>query len=215
MDLIVAVCRVLANRSRLRLLRSIHAQPGTTMQVLAAAAALPIPETSKHLKRLAGVHLVQATPQGRYVRYTPARPTATNHPWLRAVQQLVQALCAPHRSNSTLGQVWNCAAVAIRNADDEDLIKLFTTYTHLRRLMILRQLVLHGPCSAEHLAVTLKMSTPAVHRHLHKLQRRGVLSVTDAPPQVWHITNPVGAGRTELFTAVLRALKAGRQVEYA
>ena len=209
MDLIVAVCRALANRNRLRLLRVIHAQPGTTAHALATTTALPAESVSKHLKLLGSFHLVSATPQGRYVRYAPPSPRSTSHPFLRDIQALLHGLFGSTQSNSTLGQVWNRTPPPLEEAEEELLMKLFTTYTHLRRLLILRYLARSGACTAEQVADSVRMSNPAVNRHLHKLRRRAVVSATEVPPVLWKLARPAGfACRQQLLDSVLRSLKA-------
>ncbi len=216
MDLIVAVCRTLANRARLRLLRAIHAQPDITVQALASATALLVPEVSKHLKMLGGFHLIRARPQGRFVHYAPAGPGSASHPFLQDMQSLVRDMFGSATSNSTLRKVWNFTPSPEVAAEEELFMKLFTTYTHLRRLMILRCLLQAGPLSTDQLAGRLKMSGPAMHRHLNKLQRRAVVTVTAKRPQVWCLARPTDfAFRRQLLDNVLRSLKptTGRRIE--
>ena len=212
MDLIVTACRALANRNRLRLLRAIHAQPGVTAHALATTTALPAESVSKHLKLLVGLRLVAARPQGRCVHYAPPQPRATSHPFLRDLQFLTQDLFCATPSKSTLGQVWN-ETPASGAASEQALMKLFTTYTHLRRLLLLRQLLRHGPCSTAQLIAGVGISNQAVHRQLRKLQRRGAVTVTEKIPVLWQLARPVGcACQRQLLDDVLRALAAKSKV---
>jgi len=68
--------------------------------------------------------------------------------------------------------------------------------------------MVHGPCSADQLAAGVHMSAPAIHRHLHKLQRRTVVAFTAGPPNLWRLVRPTGfACRQQLLDIVLRTLK--------
>lgn len=204
MDIIVSVCRVLANRQRLSLLRTIYAQPDATVQVLATAIALPIESASKHLKLLANFRLVEARPQGRYVHYNPGHPRPGGHPFLR---DLLAGLPTLLKSHCTLAQVCNSGAPAAEA--DEALLKTFTTYTHLRRLLLLRYLLNHGSAAAVELAAEIHMSPTAVHRHMRKLQRRAVVAITAGTPLRWVLIRPERTdSRRQLLDIILRSLAA-------
>ena len=203
MDLIVAACRVLANRPRLHLLQALQAKPASTVSDLALAVGLPLGVVSHQLKLLGQFHFVQARPSGRYVRYRPANPAQVASPFLRNVLELVQKNLADR--NSTLREVWNSRA---QQKQDEELVKTFTTYTHLRRLLILRQLATRGAYTPADLARLVGMSPPAACRHLAKLQRRGVACFAGPPPHVWRLaTQPGKSLQRNLLDIVSHALK--------
>ena len=92
MDLIIAVCRALANSARLCLLRDIHRKPGKTVQALARDLGLSVTATSKHLKLLRSLHLIQTTPSGRFVRCSPPHNGSTSNAFLCDIQKLIADL---------------------------------------------------------------------------------------------------------------------------
>lgn len=211
MQLIVSVCRVLASRPRLRLLRSIHAQPGLTVEALAAAVALPAAGASRHLRLLANYQLVKATPQGRYVHYAPAPPRSTGQRFLRELQVYLRDMLGARQP----GNVWTKLCAEAREPTWEAvfdvLLKLFTAYTHPRRLYLLRFLAGQGASTTGHLCEQLKMSAAAAHRHLHKLQRRALLAVSDVSA-TWVFAPPSKlSGQRRLLVSVVRALQAQGQ----
>ena len=204
MDLIIAACRTLASRPRLHLLQSLQARPVSTVNELAATVGLAPGVTSHHLKMLGNFHFVQAVPSGRYVHYQPARTGHVANGFLRETLVLLHQTLGG--LNSTHREVWNSGA---QKGNDEELVKLFTTYTHLRRLLMLRQLAVKGACSAADLARHVGMSAPATSRHLLKLQRRGVVSAEGPPPHRWQLsTHAAPALRRTMLNIVLRALQA-------
>ena len=209
MDMLVSVCRVLASRPRLRLLRVIHAQPGTTVQALATALALPIESVSQHLKVLTGFRFVESRPQGRYMHYRPVPTRVIKQPFLRDLQLWLQTFFGPPRLHCTLAQVCNGAMAPDRRAEETLLVQWFTSYTHLRRLLLLRYLLRHEHCSTEQLAGAVRMSNTAVCRHMCKLRRRGLVAAADGPPLRWRLERSSADDcRQQLKDIVLRALHA-------
>jgi len=204
MDLIVAVSRALASRPRLHLLQALQSRPGITVNELAETVGLTPSVASYELKLLGNFHFVQAIPNGRFVHYQPAKTGHLSNIFLRETLELL------HRTlgglNSTPCEVWNSVA---QKEQDEKLVKMFTTYTHLRRLLLLRQLAVKGACPAADLAAHITMSAAATSRHLAKLQRRGVVCAEGPPPHVWRLLTPAEpALRRNMLNIVLRALKA-------
>ncbi len=204
MQLIVSACRTLANRLRLRLLRVIHDKPGQPVHVLAAAVKQPPDAVSHQLKLLCDYQFARAAPSGRRVFYHPVASGATSHPFLRGLRELLdEALLA----------AWK-----IRTPDkvcefetgrwDDSLLKLFTTYTHLRRLLILRLLDSHGAVTIASVSEQIGMSPDAAYRHLDKLRRRGVVASSGTHPVYWSVVPVTGAAlRQRLLACVLRELQ--------
>lgn len=210
MDLIIAACRALANRTRLQLLRAIHERPERTVQILADEVGLGVPEVSKHLKLLRGFHLIRTTPQGRYVRCSPAQGKSTNSVFLQELQEWVKDLFATRELNRTLGQVCDLTSPTPREWDTvfDAMIRHATTFTHLRRLLLLRWLANKGPSRPQVMATGVGMSPDAVRRHLDKLRRRGVIASTGGTSGAWALVcAPDPAARARLLTIVLRALR--------
>jgi DNA-binding IclR family transcriptional regulator len=203
MDLIVAACRALANRVRLHLLWALHAHPGTTVKELAKAAGLTPAFTSQQLKLLGNYHFVQATPRGRRVYYHPAKPGHVSNQFLRETVTLLHQTMA--QLHPTPCKVWD--ADHQQKADDA-MFKVFTTYTHLRRLLMLRYLALNGASTPAAVMAHVGMSFAAVHRHLTKLQRRGVLQSDGPRPHLWSIATKLPAPMSRnMLAVVLRALR--------
>jgi len=208
MDLIIAVCRALANKPRLRLLRLIYEQSGRTVESLAVDAKLPADAASKHLKLLRGLHLIQMTPSGRCVHCSPAPPESTNNDFLRDIQKLLTQLFGDKDLNRTLAQVCDSGVTAPQGWDTafEAMLKHATAFTHLRRLLLLRWLSRKGPCRPEELAAGAQMSADAARRHLDKLRRRGVIADDAKTPGAWTIVRTAHPPcRQKLLAIVLRA----------
>jgi DNA-binding IclR family transcriptional regulator len=208
MQLIVSVCRTLANRRRLRLLHAVHEEPDRTVETLAAATGLPLGATSRHLRMLQSYQLVQAQPSGRYVRYAPARPYASSTRFIQDMQALLRDVLGADKPERVLAAVGTAAGPASWAAVYEALFKMFTAYTHLRRLMLLRYLTRRGACTVEQLCEQLKMSKAAAHRHLRKLRRRALVNPSQAA-LLWSFAPQTQAsGQQRLLTCVVRALQA-------
>jgi DNA-binding transcriptional ArsR family regulator len=212
MDLIVAACRALANRHRLELLRAIHEQPGLTIQPLAEQTKLALPVVSRHLKLLRELHLVQMTPRGRHVHCAPPRPGSTSSRFLTDLQKLLRWVLGGGDLNSTLSKVCNSDRPGHAGwpAVYAALIAQFTTFTHLRRLLILRWLAQRPAGRPDELAAAIRMSPPAASRHLDKLRRRGVVQATGGPAGGWALRDGTGPpAQRRLLAIVLRGLGTG------
>jgi len=209
MNLIVSTCRTLAYPDRLRLLLTVYSTPGITVHELAEALGFSLPLTSHNLKLLASYHLVQTTPSGRYVRCGPPRKDSTANVFLSRIQELLKATLDAGKLNRTLAQVcdsepdgagdWKKAFSA--------LVKHLTAYTHLRRLLILRQLATKGPCSVQELRDAVKMSEDAARRQLDKLVRRGIVRSAPGGEDKWDLARGEGPEfRKRLLEIVLQAI---------
>ena len=208
MSLIVTVCRTLASRPRLRLLRAIHAAPKITVSDLATAVAQSPDTVSHHLKLLCDFHFVRAAPSGRHVYYQPVPDLPSAHPFLRGVGRLLRAVCTATHPCSTPVQVWNKADATSWEEVFAALVELFTTYTHLRRLLILKHLAGNGACSAFELAEQVGMSPVATYRQMDKLKRRGVVASSESAPELWSIRPHKGPDfRDKLLALVLQELR--------
>ena len=206
MDLIVTACRALANRTRLRLLHAIYTRPLLAVRELAANIAQAPAATSQQLKLLCNFHFIEAVPQGRQVFYRPAGPEATAHRFLRDLRALLGEVMSAKELNRIPLEVCD-KANASNEAILEALVKLFTTYTHLRRLLLLRQLATGTDTTVTALTERIGMSPDAVYRHLDKLRRRGVVTYQGTLPESWRVSAHRGPTcRERLLTLVLRAL---------
>ena len=203
MDLIVAVCRTLASEPRLHLLRAVQSVPDSTVRDLAASTSLSPDIASQQLKLLGRFQFVRSAPRGRYVYYQPANSRDLSNVFLRDMLTFLHQV--PGMRNSTPCKVWNSDE---QEKWGDELIKLFTTYTHLRRLLILRHIARDGACTPADLTEYIGMSLTATSRHLAKLRRRGVVCADGKPPCVWRLNQQVEPTlRRALFKIILRALK--------
>jgi DNA-binding MarR family transcriptional regulator len=142
------------------------------------------------------------------VRYTPTRPYAGGNRFLQDIQALLRDVFASDKPERVLPTLTNATGAASWEAVYEALVKMFTAYTHLRRLMLLRYLARRGACSVEQLCEQLKMSKAAAHRHLRKLRRRALVNPSQAA-LLWSFAPQTQAsGQQRLLTCVVRALQA-------
>lgn len=148
-------CRTLANKRRLLCLRAVVRQPGESVGTIAALVKLPPDQTSLCLRALQARGLLHASRDGRWVRYFP---------W---PDPLVPTAAA------TLTAVTH--AVTKENLEEKHLIQCLTAFTHPRRLLILRCLQQTGPLSFSALMRRSHISSPALVRHLQKLQVRRLI----------------------------------------
>ncbi len=209
MDLIVAVCRALANPSRLALLHVVHTHPEITVQELAHALKVPVDAASKHLKLLGGLHLVRAIPHGRYVKCSPASGSSTTNRFLRHLQVLLKEVMESKDPNRTLAQVCDSVTAPSWEAVWKAMEKVFTAYTHLRRLLLLRFVATHGTGGSTEMAENIGLSADALRRHLDKLERRRLLMATGINEDQWCLAPQTGpAFRRQMLELILRELKA-------
>ena len=218
MDFTVVLFRALASAARLRLLFLVHSKPSTTVRELAEACGASEQVTSRHLRMLADLGLLDARPSGRAVHLHPPRPEQSRTALSREVVRLVTQVWQRAEGNSTLLRVWNSVAGSEGGAPGEvealfqRLVFAFTAYTHLRRLLILRYLADRGATSQERLADEIGMSAPATTRQLAKLHRRGL--VTRSGPGAhgpWELApSPAPPFQRALHAAVMASLTAKR-----
>lgn len=148
-------CRVLANRTRLRLLGLLLKEPGLTVSAAAQRLDLTLPVASQSLRALEARGLLTARRSGRYVRYQPpvedgAGPAALLLPALRLAFQ--------------------------REARPEETIyMLATAFTHSRRIEVFRLLKAQTR-DFQQLKTTARLSGWALRRHLKKLEARGFVA---------------------------------------
>lgn len=184
------------------------------MQQIARHVDVPDPAVSKHTKLLAGYHLVQTTPSGRYVYCAAPAANSTNNSFLKEMQNLLRQIFIPGKGNRALAQVCDYVGAA-RGSWEEVYCVLFahyTAYTHLRRLLLVRQLAREGACSCEELESSVGMSPDAAGRHLDKLRRRGLVRQADNDSKKWELAGSEKAAfRQSLLEAVLHALVSEEQ----
>jgi DNA-binding transcriptional ArsR family regulator len=210
MELIVAACRLLASRPRLRLLQAVYAHPDATVQTLAQTVGQPVYTTSHHLNLLAGYRFIHTEPSGRHVYCQPMQQALVSNRFLSSLQELLHDVFAHGDLHRTVVQVCDESTPPSWETVFDALVKLFTTYTHLRRLLILREVTNRGDCTADVLRESIGMSEEATQRHVDKLLRRGMLAADAVVPDQWHLAPLSGpVCRRKLWAAVQRELLNG------
>lgn len=152
-------CRVLANAGRIRCLKVVLEWPSSTVGDIARRAKVSETVASEHLRALQARGLILATRESRWVRYTP-----DPDPLVRGARQLLAALRR---------------ALLAEKRPEPDVIRTLTAFTHPRRLDILGLLLRTGRASYERLGARTRISSPALFRHLGKLEARGVVTCED------------------------------------
>ena len=151
-------CRVLANTTRLRLMTQLVRKQPQSVSELAELCRLTLPVVSQSLRALEARGLLKVRRIRRRVEYRiPGRAEAG------ALAELIAAL------QKTL---------QIEPFPDGLLLKLATAFTHPSRIIIFRPLA-SGSKSFAEIQLTVRLSAPALSRHLGKLLNRGFITYDD------------------------------------
>jgi DNA-binding transcriptional ArsR family regulator len=157
-------CRVLANRTRLRMIQHLTAHPDLTVTGMAEAMGLPTPVASVYLRALNARGILRALRDGPRVHYR-----VTPDPTLPEAAILVAVL---HRDLLQGGKVVDRAFHAL------------TGFTHPRRIEIVRALAETPGLARPALWRRTGMSPDALRRHVAKLIRRGYILEEDEQLQL-------------------------------
>ena len=145
-------CRVLANRTRLTILRSVMRRPGRCVADVSKDLRIPESLASQYLRALSARGLLEAHRVSRWVRYHP-NPDET----VPEARRVLEAL--------------ECTFSAEKKPIDM-IFRLATAFTHPRRQEIFR--ALHSrPMALAELKAKTGISKDALRRHLDKLVARG------------------------------------------
>jgi DNA-binding transcriptional ArsR family regulator len=147
-------CRIIANESRLKLLREIFELPRKDVSTLAASVGLTLGSTSNQLTLLCNEGFITPHRRGQQVLYDGVIPYAPLH-----IKKLQAALKKELLSESPLHTIYREA----------------TGLSHQRRVELIRRLS-KSPRSMEQLLTETVMSYSALSRHLKKLIARGYVS---------------------------------------
>ena len=151
-------CRVLANSTRIHLLTSLARKQPQSVSELAEQCSLTLPVASQSLRALEARGLLKVRRIRRRVEYQiPTRAEADS------LGELVVAL---HKT------------LKIEPVPYELLMKLATAFTHPSRITIHRALS-SGSKNFMEIQMQIRLSTPALSRHLHKLINRGFITYDD------------------------------------
>jgi DNA-binding transcriptional ArsR family regulator len=147
-------CRVLANRKRLTILQLLLRDGEQNVQQVARSLRQPIAVTSQYLRMLNARGIIQARRNGRWVFY---RVGANKN--IPSSVRLARALQK---------------ALADKKMSITSLYRIVTTFTHPRRIVIVRCLA-DMDLTKEGLHQRTNISRMALARHLQKLVNRGYI----------------------------------------
>lgn len=147
-------CRVLANKTRLKVLNELCTRPEQRVTDIAQRLGLSLPRASQSLRTLnsRGLLLARRTGASVYYRLEADRSIRHNDRLVRAIRTTFSNETYPVRS----------------------IFRYATAFTHPRRILIVRALR-ERPLSLAEIASTTKISRRAIKRHLGKLEIRGFL----------------------------------------
>jgi DNA-binding transcriptional ArsR family regulator len=174
-------CRVLANRTRLRIFVLLLEQPGQTVSLVAARLKLSLPVASQYLRAMEARSLLKVRRSGLRVAYRIADGQTS------PAQGLVLALRQTFRRDSSPAEI---------------IFKQATAFTHVRRIECFRVLNGRAQTLAE-LRATTGISARAIVRHISKLEARGFVVCRQSRYTV--------VDRSDAFGRELARLAAGQQ----
>lgn len=145
-------CRVLANRTRLRIIGLLVQTQNLTVSGVAARLQLSLPVASQYLRALESRGLLASRRVGRRVEYRLNIASA-----MEPARHLAAALRLAFQQDPS---------------PVEALFRVATTFTHPRRIEIFRALGVRSSTFVQLQAAT-RISGPALFRHLQKLEARG------------------------------------------
>jgi DNA-binding transcriptional ArsR family regulator len=144
-----------------------------------AACGIDEPKASCHLRALQSRGLLVAERVGRRVFYH-----LQTDPLVAGADEMLAALRASIRRHDPISSRMHC----------------LTAFTHPRRIQVVRGLDA-SPMRATELVIRCGISAPALHRHLAKLRRRGLVEAEGE--SVWHLTRPEQGFARDLVDLVL------------
>jgi DNA-binding transcriptional ArsR family regulator len=171
-------CRVLANERRLQMLAHLVRDPWQTVSAITDQMQLSLPAVSLYLRALEARGFLQVRRTGRHVKYHLAAGT----------DELSTAFNAALRAE--LGEPANAQA---------RVFKLITSFTHPRRIELVRSLAT-GPKTALELCAATRIPLRALSRHLHKLRARGLISRQATRHELARPPGPLAAALVNLAT---------------
>jgi DNA-binding transcriptional ArsR family regulator len=178
-EMIMQVARTVACLARLRILARVAQQGELAPTRLARDLRMPLHMVSAHLRRLTAAGLIQRRRSGVWSYCVPCLRDSDRMFGGRLAAWLTATLKNPSAilNNCRVGQLCNH-----ENDPQERLLALVfeaaTAFTNVRRLQILRRLRPGEVMDVVTLSAGLRMSPPAVSRHMGKLIRRGYVVMT-------------------------------------
>jgi DNA-binding transcriptional ArsR family regulator len=155
-DIIWKTCRVLANTTRLQILRRLFRGAELCVSDVAAIEGVSDTVASQHLRLLYDYGFLQPERKSKWVFYRFKEPCAGT-PAGKICNSLRKKLCSGSTSH-------------------EALVTTFTALTHPRRVDIAQKL-LQNPASFDDLVRSCSISPQSLYRHADKLIRRKFIFV--------------------------------------
>jgi len=209
MEITAQLFRALANRSRIRILRLLTVVGERTVSQIEDATRLRQSTVSDHLRILAGAGLVWRRRSGRAVFYRLAEKPG--NPVTRSALGLLRDVFGRVSSREPRDVV-DSDQVQSSDSSDVVLFAYFTSFTHPRRLQIIRFLLSRGTGRVVDMTEELGMSTQACLRHLHKLSRRGLVRESRSERRRgWTLSTPDAPKFAALLAAVTEGLAGSEE----
>ena len=146
-------CRVLAGKTRIKLLRQLHDHPGQNVSELAMSVGIGRSDASQELRRLQSRGLLQAEQNGSHLLYRMAAD-----PQVLSATPLLKALKA--------------AFASYPPERDEEICSIATGLAYPRRIALAKAL-LETPQTELALQISLNLSSFATFTHLRILMNSG------------------------------------------
>lgn len=152
-------CRMLANTRRLMILRQLVDTEPMTLTQLAERSKLSLSACSQYTRQITARGLCRQVRRGRFAYFDLHADPAVEY-----ASELLKALIVSLRSFP-------------QNADS--MLADLTAYTHATRIRVVQVAAQSANVSVSELRWRLRVSEPALYRHLDKLMRRDVLQLVE------------------------------------
>ena len=163
---------MLAGRTRIKLLRELHARPGQNIAALADALCISRPYASQEMRRIQSRGFLRPTHRGVSLVYEPVPDpqVSTAAPLLKAVQTALASF-PPRR--------------------DDEMIVIAAGLAHERRIALARTL-LHSLMTPGQLLAAVPMAPCSFQLHLRVLRASGFLAKDKQKLSFQTPTHPLG-----------------------
>jgi len=161
-------CRMLANVRRLNIIKHLVGKEPLTLTQLATVCKMSVPACSQYTRQITARGLCREIQKGRYAYFD----------------------LYPDQSIPFSAILLQSVVASLRDAkkDFKEQMADLTAYTHVRRIKIVNFIAAKGSarlCDMQH---ELHISESALLRHISKLLRRSVISLSD--DERYHLCNP-------------------------
>lgn len=172
-------CRVLAGRTRIRLLRQLYHQPGRCVAVLGASVGIGRSDASQELRRIQSRGLLQAGRKGTYLIYR-----METDPQVSSAAPLLKAL--------------KTAFSTTPPERDEEICFIAAGLAYPRRVAMAK-LLMKGPQTEMGLQYALDFSSFAIYSHLRILMQSGFVRREEKQYQFMIPRHPVAKAMSRLL----------------